>query len=161
MSRMVGWRFTGPIIWRKVSKAGRYCSGRNRGNQQITGSEWVTMYKDQNQPLICLLHANMNRHRHRSVAFPHLVCVCCECVLCVSEVPDHLPFLTRREYQISNWANGFPSLPPFSALLCPYASQYLHSTAITIVACGNISVIHLSVTSPSLVDHEGVITESK
>lgn len=42
----------------------------------------------------------------------------------------------------------------------PHASRYLHCVAITIVACGNISVIHLSVTSPSRAEHEGVTPES-
>lgn len=50
-----------------------------------------------------------------------------------------------------------PPLP--SSLLM---QVYLCSVAAaTIVACGNISVIYLSVTSPSLVELEGVITKHK
>ncbi|KAK5873530.1 hypothetical protein PBY51_018565 [Eleginops maclovinus] len=52
-------------------------------------------------------------------------------------------------------------LPPASSPShpAPYASRYVLCVAVTIVACRNISVIHLSVTSPSPPEHEGVTAE--
>lgn len=116
--------------------------------------------------LICLSHATINLTQtctvpeekyffhtgyvslHEREIFHGSTCVC----VWVHGwgVLAHLPFLTRHEYQISNWANGFPSLPshnPSPSLCKPVFALCGNNNSCVRKYLGHPSFCHLSLSS--------------
>lgn len=157
-------RFT---VLRLNIRASDRLSYRQR-TQSIDNRVEVGQHRNQlnNGHMICLSHATMNSTQTccRSPwgkIFFHTGCVrlhereifrgnACVCVCMSGGVWAHLPFLTRHEYQISNWANGFPSLPshnPSLSLCKPVFALRSNNNSCVRKYLGHPSFCHLSLSS--------------